>query len=77
MIDAQVITRLTRFGSLFLDLDKVIYVRRFLPQTGGLRPAQHAGVRVGLVHGEVTLYDDEPGFVELVDWVEQHAILPP
>ncbi len=61
--------RLTAFGHLYIDTDKLVYVRRFLPEVRG--PDSRGGLRLGFDQHELTLFDDEPGFAELSAWLER------
>jgi hypothetical protein len=62
---------LARFGSLYLDTDRIIYVRRFMPQVKAPPPDNQGGVRIGFEQRELTLYDDDPGYVEFIQWLER------
>ena len=64
---------LTRFGSFYLDTEKIRYVRCFLPNVKGLPPDDEGGLHIGLERREITLYDDDPGAAELQAWLERHS----
>ncbi len=65
--------RFIRFGGLYLDLNKLLYARRFLPEVKSLPPNNDGGVRLGFDQREITVYEDEPGFAELVAWLDQNS----
>jgi hypothetical protein len=67
---------LPRFGSLYLDPDQILYVRRLLPNVKGLLPDDQGGLRIGFAQREITLYEDELGFAEFVAWLDSHSQTP-
>jgi hypothetical protein len=67
---------LLRFGSLYLDPDQILYARRFLPNVKGLPPDNEAGLRIGFAQREITLHEDDPGFIEFVAWLDEHSQTP-
>jgi hypothetical protein len=68
--------RLLRFGSLYFAPDQILYVRQFLPNVKGLPPDDEGGLRIGFAQREITLYEDDPGFVEFVAWLDEHSQTP-
>ena len=60
---------LVKFGNLYLDPNKLLYVERFMPE---IMSSSHAGagLRLGFEQREITIYDDDPGYAELVAWLE-------
>jgi hypothetical protein len=67
---------LLRFGSLYLDPDQILYVRQFLPNVKGLPPDNEGGLRIGFAQREITLSEDDPGFAELMAWLDAHSQTP-
>ncbi|MGE5222018.1 MAG: hypothetical protein ACM3PY_06255 [Omnitrophica WOR_2 bacterium] len=67
---------LQKFGSIYLDLDKITYVQKISPE---IQPASAPGseqarsIRIGFEHGEVTLYEDEPGYEEFIHWLDNQV----
>ena len=68
--------RLMRFGGLYFDPDKVLYARRFLPEVKGLPPNDEGGVRLGFDQREITVYEVDPGFAELLAWLDRNSETP-
>ncbi|HEX9029007.1 MAG TPA: hypothetical protein VF823_07525 [Anaerolineales bacterium] len=65
--------KIRKFGDLYMDLDKFVFAYRFHPKVKGMLPggtANKEGIRIGFIHGEITIHDDDPGYEELNDWLE-------
>lgn len=66
---------LQRFGSLFINTEKITYVKKIAPE---IRPpgALQQGVctiRIGFESTEISLHPDEPGYDEFLEWLEAVA----
>lgn len=66
---------LQKFGSIYLDLDKIAYVQKIPPEIkpGSAVRGEQVRVRVGFEHGELNLYEDEPGYEEFIKWLDVHV----
>lgn len=65
--------RFIRFGGLYLDPNKLQYARRLLPVVKGLPPDNEGGICLGFDQREIKIYEDEPGFAELIAWLDQNS----
>ena len=65
-----------RFGELYLDPNQIQYVRRFMPEIQGPARDDAGGLRLGFEQREITVYDDDPGFAELIAWLEGNSQTP-
>jgi hypothetical protein len=67
---------LQKFGSFYIDLYKIVYVKKILPEikpTSAVQADQTAGVQIGFERTELILYEDDPGYEAFMDWLESQS----
>lgn len=67
--------KIMRFGSYYINLDEFIYAQKFSAKVlpvSAVRARNVGGVSIGLKAYELVIYEDEPGYVELVEWLESN-----
>jgi hypothetical protein len=67
---------LRRFGDFAINLDRITYVYRFQAQLGPPIPGTSGkgGVRIFFENQELTVYDDEAGHDELLEWFDSQGV---
>jgi hypothetical protein len=62
------------FGDYLINLDRITYVRRFQPQLGPPIPGTtgKGGVSIFFDSQELTVYEDEAGYDELLAWMDSY-----
>ena len=68
---------LQKFGSVYLDLSKITYVKTTAPEVrppSAVRMEQVGNVRIGFEQSEITLLEYEPGYEEFIQWLETQSI---
>ena len=63
---------LLKFGDYAINLERIAYVHIFQPQLGPPIPGTSGkgGVRIYFETQELTIYEDEPGYDELLEWFD-------
>lgn len=65
--------KLRKFGSYYINLDKIAYVHKFpadvLPSSA-VRAKNVGGIQIGFDNNEVIIYEDEPGYADFLAWLE-------
>lgn len=63
---------LRRFGDFAINLERITYIHLFQPQLGPPIPGTSGkgGVRIFYESQDLTVYDDEAGYDELLEWFE-------
>jgi len=61
-----------KFGDYYVNLDKITYVHRFQAQLGPPLPGTtgRGGLRIFFDNQELTIYEDEAGDAELLEWFD-------
>ncbi len=64
---------LRKFGELYLDTDKILYVQPILPGVRSKNPLpmdNRPGVVIVLPDAELDLYEGDPGYAEFTAWLK-------
>jgi hypothetical protein len=69
---------LRKFGNFYINVEKVSYAHRFYPDVipaNMFRPGSGdtGGVRIGFDQGETTIFDDEEGFQQFMQWLDEQT----
>lgn len=67
---------LHKFGPFYIDVDEILWVKKFTPEllpANVIRQENVGGVRIGIGNNEITLNEDESGYKQFIDWLENQA----
>ncbi len=67
---------LKKFGNVYIDVDKIVYVRKISPgrfPLGSARGDSGAEIIIHFEEDDLTLHEDEPGYDEFMRWIEFNA----